>query len=53
MSQGGLNEGTQNFVGVAEKLGIGSGETYRKEKYIVDNADSSTLAQWDKQDISN
>lgn len=52
---------TQNFVEgkkgevidiVATKLGIGSGETYRKEKYIVDNADSSTLEQWDKQDIS-
>jgi len=37
---------------VASKLGIGSGEQLRKEKYIVDNADSCTLAQWDKQDIS-
>lgn len=31
---------TRNIV--AEKLGIGSGETYRKEKYIVDNADTLT-----------
>ena len=27
---------------VAEKLGIGGKETYRKEKYIVDNADTLT-----------
>lgn len=27
---------------IAEKLGIGSRDTYRKEKYIVDNADTLT-----------
>lgn len=27
---------------VAEKLGIGGKDTYRKEKYIVDNADTLT-----------
>jgi len=37
---------------VAEKLNIGSGKQYEKEKYIVDNADADTLEQWDKQDIS-
>lgn len=28
---------------VAEKIGIGSGKQYEKEKYIVDNADTFTL----------
>lgn len=41
MSDGG--KGVQTFAQVktrdivAEKLNIGSGETYRKDKYIVDN----------------
>lgn len=37
---------------VANKLNIGSGETYRKEKYIVDNAGTTLLSNWDKGDIS-
>lgn len=37
---------------VAEKMGIGSGEQYRKEKYIADNADSETLEQWNNEEIS-
>lgn len=40
---------------VAEKIGIGSGETYRKEKYIIDNADSLTpkdFADWDEGKLS-
>lgn len=37
---------------VAQKLGIGSGKQYEKEKYIADNADEDTLSQWDKGDIS-
>lgn len=37
---------------VAEKMGIGSGEQYRKEKYIADNADPETLEQWNKEEIS-
>ena len=44
---------TRNIV--AEKLGIGSGETYRKEKYIVDNADTLTpedFADWDEGKLS-
>lgn len=46
MSEGG--KGVQTFAQVktrdivAEKLNIGSGETYRKEKYIVDNKNSLT-----------
>ena len=46
MSDGG--KGVQTFAQVktrdivAEKLNIGSGETYRKEKYIVDNQESLT-----------
>ncbi|WP_311481031.1 ParB N-terminal domain-containing protein [uncultured Anaerococcus sp.] len=49
---------TQNFVGsetddiVARKLEIGSGEQYRKEKYIADNADPETLEQWNNEEIS-
>lgn len=49
---------TQNFGGsetddiVAKKLDIGSGEQYRKEKYIADNADPETLDQWNKEEIS-
>lgn len=40
---------------VAEKLGIGGKETYRKEKYIVDNADTLTpedFADWDEGKLS-
>ena len=40
---------------VAEKLGIGSSDTYRKEKYIVDNADTLTpedFADWDEGKLS-
>lgn len=37
---------------VAEKMGIGSGEQYRKEKYIADNADPETLEQWNNEEIS-
>ena len=37
---------------VAEKLGIGSGKQYEKEKYIADNADPETLKAWDKEEIS-
>lgn len=37
---------------VAKKLEIGSGEQYRKEKYIADNADPETLEQWNKEEIS-
>ena len=37
---------------VAKKLGIGGKDTYRKEKYIADNADPETLEQWNKEEIS-
>lgn len=40
---------------IAEKLGIGSRDTYRKEKYIVDNADTLTpedFANWDEGKLS-
>lgn len=40
---------------VSEKLGIGSRDTYRKEKYIVDNKDSLTpedFADWDEGKLS-
>lgn len=40
---------------VAEKLGIGSGETYRKEKYIADNRDQlapEDFADWDEGRLS-
>lgn len=41
---------TRDFV--AEKMGIGSGKQYEKEKYIADNADPETLEQWNKEEIS-
>lgn len=44
---------TRNIV--AEKTGIGSGETYRKEKYIVDNQSQLTpedFADWDEGKLS-
>lgn len=37
---------------VAKKLGIGGKDTYRKEKYIADNADPETLEQWNNEEIS-
>ena len=37
---------------VAEKLGIGSRDTYRKEKYIADNADGEILKAWNEEKIS-
>ena len=37
---------------VAQKLGIGSGKQYEKEKFIADNANHTLLSQWDKGDIS-
>lgn len=40
---------------VAEKIGIGSGRQYEKEKYIVDNADTLTpedFADWDEGKLS-
>lgn len=40
---------------VAEKLGIGSRDTYRKEKYITDNRDSlnpEDFAEWDEGKLS-
>jgi len=37
---------------VAQKLGIGSGKQYEKEKYIVDNANEEILNAWDKGNIS-
>lgn len=37
---------------VAEKMGIGSGRQYEKEKFIVDHADPETLDAWDNGDIT-
>lgn len=37
---------------VAEKLGIGSGKQYEKEKYIADNADDEILKAWNEEKIS-
>ena len=60
----GKSDPTQNFAEgvageatqiVAKKLGIGNKETYRQEKYIVDNADSLTpedFADWDEGKLS-
>ncbi len=45
------DEGKRTDDIVAEKLGIGSRDTYRKEKYIVDNKDSLSpedFADWDE-----
>lgn len=59
MSDGG--KGKENFPTlqtrdiVAEKIGIGSGKQYEKEKYIVDNADTLTpkdFADWDEGKLS-
>lgn len=37
---------------VANKLGIGSKDTYRKEKYIADNANEDILKAWNEEKIS-
>ncbi|MGR5989431.1 ParB N-terminal domain-containing protein [Bacillus cereus] len=37
---------------VAEKIGIGSGKQYEKAKFITENADSSTIAKLDNEEIS-
>ncbi|WP_338148756.1 ParB/RepB/Spo0J family partition protein [Brevibacillus laterosporus] len=37
---------------VAEQIGLGSGEQYRKAKYIADNADPAIIAQLDDDEIS-
>ncbi|PGS81029.1 chromosome partitioning protein ParB, partial [Bacillus cereus] len=37
---------------VAEKIGIGSGKQYEKAKFITGNADSSTIAKLDNEEIS-
>ena len=37
---------------VAEKVGLGSGETYRKAKYIANNADKELINKLDKEQIS-
>ena len=37
---------------VAKVAGFGSGENYRKAKFIAENADRDTLEAWDKGDIS-
>ena len=50
-AEGRLNGEVRTIV--ASKLGIGSGETYRKEKIIVDNRSSLTpedFADWDEED---
>lgn len=47
-------EGTTRDI-VAKKLNIGSGESYRKEKYIVDNQESLSpedFADWDEGRLS-
>lgn len=46
-----IDEGKTRDI-VAEKLGIGSGKQYEKEKFIADNANPTLLSQWDKGDIS-
>ena len=48
------NIGETNNI-VANKLNIGSGEQYRKEKYIVDNKESlspTDFADWDEGKLS-
>lgn len=49
------DEGKRTDEIVAHKLGIGGKDTYRKEKYIVDNKDSLTqedFAEWDEGKLS-
>jgi len=57
--QGARTDISQNFGtggraedAVAKRLDIGSGEQYRKEKYIAEHADKETLEAWDKGKIS-
>lgn len=56
-----MGQGVENFPQheegktrdlVAEKLGIGSGKQYEKEKYIADNADDEILKAWNEEKIS-
>lgn len=58
---GGKFKGMQNFADpssgvtrdkVAEKSGFGSGETYRKAKFIEENADEEMIKKLDKDEIS-
>ena len=49
------DEGKRTDEIVSEKLGIGSRDTYRKEKYISDNRSSLTpedFADWDEGKLS-
>lgn len=49
------DEGKRTDDYVSEKLGIGSRDTYRKEKYIVENQESLTpedFADWDEGKLS-
>lgn len=55
MSEGGkgcrISDNLRTDEIVANKLGIGGKDTYRKEKYIVDNRNSLTpedFAEWDE-----
>jgi len=57
----GVTDPTKNFTEgskgetrniVAQKVGIGSGVQYEKEKFVADNADPDTLAKWDTGNIS-
>ncbi|PGU87342.1 chromosome partitioning protein ParB [Bacillus cereus] len=56
MSEGG--KGRQNSVNlrtddkVSNDIGLGSRDTYRKAKFIAENADSSTIAKLDNEEIS-
>lgn len=61
LKQGDKMPDTQNFGErgkgettdkVAKAMGIGSGEQYRKEKYIAEHADKEILEAWDKGNIS-
>ncbi len=59
MSDGGkgcqISDTLRTDESVAEKLGIGSRDTYRKEKYIVDNRSSLSpedFADWDEGKLS-
>ncbi|PEQ53097.1 chromosome partitioning protein ParB, partial [Bacillus cereus] len=56
MSEGG--KGRQNSVNlrtddkVSNDIGLGSRDTYRKAKFITENADTSTIAKLDNEEIS-
>lgn len=50
-----LDKGQRTDETVARKLGIGGKDTYRKEKYIVDNQESLSpedFADWDEGRLS-